>query len=250
MTKINPTEETMSSKIIPVDLSLFSEAYNQHVFQLIDNPPTTAFALNINPVDNSVELVGDETTTIVDAVDPNCINAMIGYYTLPALMRNALPYHSWEFIETVSMQLGFAFGCGSLILVADITAEMYETEMEHTPFSGFRVDYVTRWKENGVACLTDVMSKDAIWPGEPTANRLPAVFPILVVGKYMAFHQAVTVPHNVTRPTLNTNMSPQVCGAVIYRSLGTAMVNQKGQHADVTLGGKQYRADVMGCVEV
>lgn len=243
----------MASTVVNIDLSLYSDVYNAHVFTLMDHRHNGYTLLDIYPVNSEIVLHGNDLEQRTVKVDEDCLNAIIGYYTLPAILRNGLPYHSWEFIETLSRQLGAAFGCGELELVSTITEDMYNEEAEHVPHSAYRMENISRWRENGVACLTDVLMEDTVWPGPATMQRLPVTYPVLVVGKYMALNHQVLVPHNVTRQTLEVapgRNGPSVCGAVIYRSLGTALVTQQGSHADVSFNGKQYRADVMGCVEV
>jgi hypothetical protein len=240
----------MSSKIVNVDPTLYSPAFNEYVMQLLGQAVTNPTSVSINPVMSTVTIDSKEVT-VEAKVEEDLIKAAIGLYTLPAVLRTALPYQSWEFIETVATKLGVAFGCGELELVHDITPAMVETEMEHVPFSAYRVDHITRWREHGVVCMTDVLMEDAVWVGPQPVERVPVVYPVLVVGRYLALNAAVTVPHNVTRQSLKKDdeFGPTVCGAVIYRSLGTAVVEQSGVTATVSYNGDRYRADVMGCVK-
>jgi len=186
-----------------------------------------------------------------DIITPNVDNYVTvnGYAELLEIAHKALSGMSNEFIEYIAVTYVHAFSLGELILAEELSEDEVINSLEYVPFTGIRCEFIGRWIDKGVSCMTDVVVQDDLVMSNDGVQRLPKVYPVLIVGKHIAFNQPLRANYYpVTHALENDDQAPVVAGSVFYKSIGEATVVQEGNEASIEYCGDKYKANVFGVV--
>lgn len=204
----------------------------------------------IDEPEDELSVEDDFTVTYVHLTDEDVKKHICGYIAFAKILRNALSTFSWQFIEWVLVTYGAAFNEGELSLAEELTEDYILDNIGKDGITGVRREFLTRWVEKGIVCKGDIAIRDELRPvasDDKLRTKLPINYPMLIVGQAIFFNQTVTTPYmTISRVRPDDEMAPLSVGAIVYESLGVAVVEQKGPEATYTYYGKRYHADPLG----
>ncbi len=195
-------------------------------------------------------LVDEFITTQIPLNDTEQQKHICGYITFAKILRSALSTFSWQFIEWVVVTYGAAFNEGELQLGEELSEDFVLDNVGVEGVIGVRRDFLTRWIEKGVVCKGDVAIREELHPvglDDKMRAKLPINYPILIVGQVIFLNQSLPTSYKVIgRLGKDDELAPVSVGAIVYESLGLAVVEQKGPEAVFTYGSEHYHADPLG----
>lgn len=195
-------------------------------------------------------LVDEFITTQIPLNDTEQQKHICGYITFAKILRSALSTFSWQFIEWVVVTYGAAFNEGELQLGEELSEDFVLDNVGVEGVIGVRREFLTRWIEKGVVCKGDVAIREELHPvglDDKMRAKLPINYPILIVGQVIFLNQSLPTSYKVIgRLGKDDELAPVSVGAIVYESLGLAVVEQKGPEAVFTYGSEHYHADPLG----
>lgn len=195
-------------------------------------------------------LVDEFTHDYINLTDDEQKKHICGYITFAKILRSALSTFSWQFIEWIVVTYGAAFNEGELQLGEELSEDFVLDNVGPEGVIGHRREFLTRWIEKGIACKGDVVIREELHPvseDDRFRSKLPINYPMLIVGQVIFLNQSLPTHYKVIgRMGKDDDLAPMSVGAIVYESLGLAVVEQKGPEAVFTYAGQHYHADPLG----
>lgn len=201
------------------------------------------------------------TVTNTDGTDLEVIDLskddgemLAGLITLVSITRSALPTHSYHFVEWFALKYYEAFALKEFHLCDTLSEDIINDAIDAEGIVTIDRQFITRWSEKGVVCSTDVAVYTTYYVSnedeDANITKLPVVHPIVMVGEYFTFNQAIPFKHlmQVNHFRKEDPLTPAIIGANVFSSTGIATVTAcaDGLTANCVCGGVKYTADVVG----